>query len=605
MDELIKEFLDESFFMLDECEEAFLKLDDESNRKEELARIFRVAHTIKGTSGSIGLTSLATFAHTVEDCLDVLRNNPSLLRPEITSLLLKANDQFRTYMKHLKAGTEDSWNVDSLTQEIAEVAKALHAKQGKESTDEPAAEPVPRQEASLDHWPEKWPQTSPEYSKEMTEEKPAPVPSPAQRAEADARPSNKASGNVIKVDATRLDSMVDLIGELVVIKSQVLQVFDNCSTAHSEMESLLSLLDKTVRELQDKSLQMRMTSIKPVFLKLQRTIRDLSVQLGKPVDIQIHGEDMEIDRSMIELLGDPLMHMVRNSLDHGIESTQSRMEKGKSEKGVITLSARHSSGRILIEISDDGDGIRREKVLRRAMERNLIPRGINPEQMPDEEVFQLLFAPGFSTAEKVTEISGRGVGLDVVKSNVTKLRGSIEIHSRPGNGTTFVISLPLTTAITDGIVVMVDGQHVIMPLAGIREIAQISECRFVDVDTTNRAVMLRGELFPLVNLRAELQLRTRGEDAWKIDRGGMIVVVDTITDSFAIMVDAVLGQSQVVIKSLGQNLTESNGLAGAAILGDGKVGLVVDFDGIAVMARASIEQIHSRAVRGAKELAYA
>jgi two-component system chemotaxis sensor kinase CheA len=300
--------------------------------------------------------------------------------------------------------------------------------------------------------------------------------------------------------------------------------------------------------------------------------------------------------------------MIRNSLDHGIESPRTRLEKGKSEKGTISLAARHSSGRILIEISDDGDGIRRDKVLRRAIEKNLIPTAVDPEKLSDEEVYQLLFTPGFSTAEKVTEISGRGVGLDVVKSNISKLRGSIDIRSRPGNGTTFVISLPLTTAITDGIVVIVNGQHVIMPLAGIREISQISECRFVDVDTRNRAVMVRGELFPLVDLRAELNFGSKAKRSGEAQEPGMVVIADTVTTSYAMTVDEVVGQSQVVIKSLCSHACDTHGLAGAAILGDGKVGLVVDFDSIAVLARQAMEQMRSRGrdvERAQKERVYA
>lgn len=558
MKELEKQFIEEIGFMLEECEESFLKMEDPNARSEELVRIFRVAHSIKGSAGAIGLMPLSEFAHTVEDCLSVLRAAPELLTPEVSSLLLKACDSFRAYIGLMIEGKHSRWNPGGLKRQLTEAIAAL---QGN-----------------------------------------APCHSDApQVPECGAAEAEPASGQLrtgsIKLDTSRLDSILDLIGELVVIKSQVLEAFQASAASNTVQNSLLALFDKTVRELQDRTLTMRMTVIKPVFLKLQRISRDLSHKLGKPLEVTVSGEELELDRSMIELLADPLIHIVRNAIDHGLETAESRAAAGKPEKGALAINARQGGGRILIEIRDDGGGIDREKVLRRAVERGLLPSGLDFGAIPAAEVTDLLFRPGFSTAERVTDVSGRGVGLDVVKANVAKLKGTIEIESTLGKGTCFTISLPLTTAITDGIVVLAESVRMILPMEGIREIAEITEADLLPMGSTAVVARIRDQLVPLLGLRelfgeSEMQVMNSAAGCLSARRRigkQTVVVVRSLDRVVGLVVDVVVGQSQVVVKPLGPAFQENSGLTGVAILGDGKIGLVLDIDSIGLLTQAADE----------------
>lgn len=399
---------------------------------------------------------------------------------------------------------------------------------------------------------------------------------------------NKSQTSTIKVDTGRVDSVLDAVGELVVLKNQLVHDETVRSGVNLRLEAIVDQLDKAVRELYEKTLSIRMTPLKSMFIKIQRIVRDVSISLDKPVDLQLIGEETEVERTVFELLGDPLVHLVRNSMDHGVEKKEVRQERGKSLTAKVVVSAKQSGGNVIIDIADDGGGINREKVLNKAIERGFVPAGVDPATIPDEQVFQYIFQPGFSTADKISDLSGRGVGLDVVKSNLDKINGKINIFSKAGQGTTFRLTIPLSTAITDGIIVALDGARYILPIHSIREIVRVQPKDYTSISGAGKVASIRGHLVPVIDVSKTLgsinwalnkrdnQLAQKKENSLSARREEtMLVIIESMTGQMAFPVDDVLGQAQVVVKpiSMGQQIPE---VAGAAILGDGRTVLILE-----------------------------
>jgi two-component system chemotaxis sensor kinase CheA len=384
----------------------------------------------------------------------------------------------------------------------------------------------------------------------------------------------------LKVDATRIDSVLDLVGELVVLKSQLVNktepyVFD------VSLAAVVSLLDKTVRELQDKALAIRMMPIKPLFLKMQRMAHDLGLKMGKDLTVEMEGEDTELDRMVVEQLGDPLLHLVRNAIDHGLESPEARRSSGKDATCSLRLMASQSGGRIIVRIVDDGRGIRRELVIRKALEKGLLKADTPPSSLTDQDVFALLLKPGFSTADKVTDISGRGVGLDVVNNQIKKLKGSLIIKSEEGRGSSFEISLPLTASVTDGMIVEIAGQLLIIPMDRIRELVTIDPRHLVGLEGDQRLLNVRGQLLPIICPRAFLTPDAQGTETPKL-----AVVMEHHERQYALEIHSVLGQMQVIMKPIPSTLPRDI-IAGVTILGDGQVALVADVGGMVQSCHAA------------------
>lgn len=622
MQELEKQFIDDIGFLLDDCEESFLNLDVESRRPEELAKIFRVAHSIKGSADAIGLTSIAEFAHKVEDCLAILREKPQLVFPMVISLLLQAGDEFRKYIALLREQKHSQWAADELKLQIVDLNAILQSPDPAAAlgTATPPVPAVPTQgeiaaPVVAETSAKELPQNVIPFNDPPPKEVPRKEISPKEIPGKDLAPAS--SNTAIKLDSSRIDTVLNLVGELVVIKSQMLQAFFDAGSSNTQENALLTLFEKTVRELQDQALTMRMTAIKPVFVRVQRIMRDLSLKLEKPIDVIMEGEDLEVDRSMIDLLTDPLIHIVRNSLDHGIEPAPVRQAKGKPKTGTIRLCTKQAGGRIVIEISDDGAGVSRDKVLQRAIERELVRPGVNPQTLSDAEVYDFLFMPGFSTAEKVTELSGRGVGLDVVKSNVHKMKGTIELLSTHGKGTLFRISLPLTTAITDGVVAVVENLRVILPIDEILEIIDIRGKSLTRICDRHQIIKVRDSLIPIFRIEdvlkhssielkdyqmwdsAEAQKLAESSQSGSLRKSETVMIMRGAGEPFGIIVTAVIGQSQVVVKPLGPTFESGNGLSGVAILGDGRLGLVLDVGRVAqlVLKQNILDPSHSNEKR--------
>lgn len=389
---------------------------------------------------------------------------------------------------------------------------------------------------------------------------------------------SRLQSRTVKVDTAKLDNLFDLVGELVIANTLVcgeMQSVNNNGTSKN-----LSQLSKITKDIQDQVMSMRMVSLKQTFQKMSRLVRDVSLHAGKKIKLTISGEDTELDKNVIEEIADPLVHILRNSIDHGIEPENERIAKGKPKEGTIRLSAFHRGGNIIIEIEDDGKGLQKDMIVKKAIEKGLIN---DQSELNDNQIYNLIFAPGFSTADKVTNISGRGVGTDVVKKNIEKLRGKVEVTSEEGNGTVFTIKLPLTLAIIDGIVVNVGDTRYIIPTTSIEESIRPKKEEISTIKNQGEVINMRGNLFPLVRLHKLYNIDTTKTNPWE----AIVVIVESEGGRFSILVDELLGQQQVVIKSLGDRFKDVKGISGGAILGDGKVGLILDTSGIRDAALAA------------------
>ncbi len=406
-------------------------------------------------------------------------------------------------------------------------------------------------------------------------------------AKAAAAPRTDSESSSIRVSVEKIDSLINLVGELVITQAMLSQLSEDLDPTHFErLQQALAQLEHNTRDLQESVMSIRMLPISFIFSRFPRLVHDTSARLGKQVELILQGEHTELDKSVIEKLSDPLTHIVRNSIDHGIETPAERLAAGKPAQGSVKLAASHQGGSVVVEISDDGRGLSRERILAKAREKGLAVH----DGMTDADVWQLIFMPGFSTAEAVTELSGRGVGMDVVRRNIQAMGGRIDIDSAPGMGTRMSIRLPLTLAILDGLIVAVEQVNYVVPLTYIVESLQ---ARADDVrglaGEESTVIRVRGEYLPLFSLNQLLRI---GAEPMPAEQG-IVVILESEGKSFALQVDELVGQQQVVIKSLEQNFRRIDGIAGATIMGDGSVALILDVDALPRLA-AQGEPTHER-----------
>lgn len=382
---------------------------------------------------------------------------------------------------------------------------------------------------------------------------------------------------MLKVDTDKLDSLFDLVGELVVTHSLIEEQFVGGENQNNDASRNLSQLGKIVKDLQDQSMSLRMVPLKQTFQKMSRLVRDIGSSLGKNIKFEVSGEDTELDKTVIEKVADPLVHILRNAVDHGIESNEDRLKANKLKEGHVLLAAFHRGGNIIIEIKDDGKGLSKERILNKAIEKGIIS---DPASLSDEQIFNLIFAPGFSTAEKITNVSGRGVGMDVVKRNIENLQGKVEIASEEGKGSVFTIKLPLTLAIIDGIVIRVGNTRYILPIISVEESIQPDKEVLSTIRQKEEVLNIRGEVIPLVRLNKLFMIDGKKDNPWE----AIVVIIQAENTKLGLMADDLIGQQQVVIKSLGKRFKMCKGISGAAIMGNGEVGLIMDVNGIKELA---------------------
>jgi two-component system chemotaxis sensor kinase CheA len=454
-EELYADFFVEALGLLDDFEETFVNMESSDSPEKDMSQIFRVAHSIKGGAGALGFKEITEFTHCLEDILSYLRIHPEKLTPEIVTLCLDSADQLRKCFLNLQKNPQavTHFNMTKLKEVSLSLNGNLHgdsdASQENLENEIKSSEDVSLENSELmpslnTKEPQNFEnsQVSDLSSKiESVQEvvSKQSLASEAQASEGDKSNKSQAKNSrIIKVDAHRLDNILDIVGELVVLKNQLLHDDAFRVSESTRAASVIDQIDKNVRDLYDKTLGMRMTPLKALFTKLQRIVRDVSLQLDKSVQLKLQGEDTEVERNVFDLLSDPLVHIVRNALDHGIEIPEKRKAANKPAQASLTIFAQQSGGKVVIEVIDDGNGIDREKILKKAIEKDLVTPNMNVAQMSDEQVFQFLFMPGFSTAEKISDLSGRGVGLDVVKTNLEKINGKIDVKSKLGHGTTFI-----------------------------------------------------------------------------------------------------------------------------------------------------------------------
>lgn len=569
--DLLGDFLTESMDSLAAAEAALLELEADPTNEEAVNTVFRAFHTVKGTSAFLGLGRIAAFAHEAESLLSRVRDHEIAYTRACAELSLASSDMLRALLEVVRDAAANgtvmrvpsgySALLDALAtydpahEDTAVIQAATHALAQ-------AAEAVPSADAEA---------TTTVVSPSVVSTTPtAAAVAPAADDAAKRGPARDNGGDAtIRVRTDRLDRLIDMVGELVIAQSMIAGDTELDVRVQHELARKITHAGKIVRELQDLSMSMRMIELRPTFQKLARVVRDTAVKAGKEVTFSVAGEDVEIDRQLADLLGDPLVHMVRNAVDHGVERPDERVAAGKARTGSVRLHAYHASGNVVVELIDDGRGLHREKIVAKAIEKGLIE---SDKGMSDSEVFNLIFAPGFSTAEKVTDISGRGVGMDVVRRNLEAIRGRIDITSAPGQGTTFAIRLPLTLAVTDGMLVRVGQERYVVPTTNIHMSFRPEPSMLSSVVGKGEVVLLRGELMPIVRLHRLFDVPNANEDPMN----GLLMIVGDAERRTALLVDELLGQQQVVAKSLGGALGKVAGVSGGAILGDGRVGLILD-----------------------------
>jgi len=635
-DEIVREFLVESYENLDRLDQELITLERDPGNRETLASIFRTIHTIKGTSGFLAFNQLGAVTHVGESLLARLRDGLLCLTPEITTALLSMVDAVRQMLKSIEAaGNEGQRNDQEL---IATLTRLLQT----DAKAEPAPEPAPAKEKNKEAQPKDSPppvpnlgdiligqgkvkvsevweaveqQSSgdPRHVGEILVEKGAVKEQDVVEAlttQQQAR-GQSASDSTIRVDVGQLDRLMNRVGELVLLRNQIVQYTN--SSEDSELQGTSQRLNLLTTELQEGVMKTRMQPIGNIWSKFPRTVRDVALGCGRQVRIEMEGKETELDKTIIEAIKDPLTHLVRNAVDHGIEPPEARKAAGKNPEGLLFLRAFHEGGQVNIEITDDGAGLSRDKIVNKAIQKGLI----SPDQaarLSDREFTNLIFMPGLSTAEKVTNVSGRGVGMDVVKTNIEKIGGTVDVQSKPGQGTTVRMKIPLTLAIIPALIVTTAGDRYAIPQVSLLELVRLEgEQVRKGIELVNGAPVyrLRGRLLPLVYLKQELKadaanaaaavqpqhpdLRTSVEQSVLDLESANIVVLRADDRQFGLVVDEINDTEEIVVKPLSKQLKSINTYAGATIMGDGKVALILDVMGLAQRASV-VGEVRDRAV---------
>ncbi|HTZ83582.1 MAG TPA: chemotaxis protein CheW [Candidatus Acidoferrales bacterium] len=651
MDDIVKDFLIESRENLDRLDQELVHLESDPTSKELLSSIFRTIHTIKGSCGFLGFTHLEKVAHVGENLLSKLRDGALRLNAEITSGLLAMVDAVRRMLDEIQATERDGANdypellarLQSLQQpadaanaasvvsiagasgdprppagiRIVEVPDVPDGDQATGAANSSGLQSASSAAAPADAIPSQFlPSTSkiggllvdrgciaPENLALALQEQERGdrrrlgeilVALGFCRAEdingamqiLDSRSRNAGGVETVRVGVELLDTLMNLIGELVLARNQLLQVA--ASTQDSAVQPVSQRMNLIVTEVQEQVMKTRMQPIGNLWNKFPRTVRDLALNCGKEAQLEMEGQDTELDRTILEAIKDPLTHLIRNAVDHGIELPEARKKAGKAPAGRLKLRAYHEGGKVHIEISDDGAGLNVEKLRKKALERGMI----TPQQaslMAERDIFNLIFLPGFSTAEKVTNVSGRGVGMDVVKTNVERISGAIDIQSTAGKGTTIHVSIPLTLAIVPALIVNCRGERFAIPQISVLELVGLDGASDQKIELVQGAPVyrLRGNLLPLVYLDCELRLATA--EMADLSRLSDIVVLQAENRQFGLVVDEILDTEEIVVKPLGSQLKNVEAFSGATIMGDGRVALILDIVGLAQRAKVLAE----------------
>jgi len=626
LQEILEDFLVEAFELVEQIDQDLVELESNPEDLELLNRIFRVAHTVKGSSSFLNFDVLTKLTHHMEDVLNKARREELKITPEVMDVILESVDMMKGLLEGIKeSGTDTQCGIeiddicnrfDAISQgkSLAEVAEAAPKEEEKteEVQEEPEEEPdysnmtdeeveAEIQRLLEEKMKEKEAKKAKKKAQEAKKETPKETKTePAKEALAPATTANTPAPKndtnntkkvpttpeqTIRVEVKRLDHLMNLIGELVLGKNRLLKIYDDVEERYEgekfleELNQVVSAVSLVTTDLQIAVMKTRMLPVSKVFNKFPRLVRDLSRELNKEIELVTSGEDTELDKSIVEEIGDPLVHMIRNSCDHGIESPEEREAKGKPRKGTVKLQAYNEGNQIVIAIEDDGAGMDPEFLKKKAIEKGVITER-EAAQLTDKEAYALIFRPGFSTAAKVTGVSGRGVGMDVVKTNIEKLNGIIDIDSEVGKGSVFKLKIPLTLAIMQSLLVSVQEEFFAIPLASVLETVRISIDEIYTIEGKN-VLRIRNEILPLVRLSDMFgveQVFDTGEHVY-------VVIIGLAESKLGIIVDGLVGQEEIVIKSMGDYLQGIEGIAGATIRGDGGVTLITDVAAMMKLAK--------------------
>ncbi|TGL59058.1 chemotaxis protein CheA [Leptospira sarikeiensis] len=590
---LLSEFVSEARDLIDSAETALLALEEEidtlgQGNPETINRAFRFFHTLKGSSGLLKLETVVKITHLGETLLDTLRNQNKVTEFAFSDDLMETLDLLRKIFDRVEEERTDSGFEQETTIIRAKLQEQLNRIANGDGTEKnpPASKFGFFEEAPAA------PKGFGFFDSEETKD-PAPIieklsisqegPSTIQ----EVQPIEKKKD--IRISTDKLDQLMDFMGELVIAESNVIHHPELDGIRLEGFRSAARHLHKIVRDIQEVTLSMRMVPLSATFQKMNRLVRDLQKRSQKRLDFKIGGEDTEVDKSVVEIIQDPIIHLLRNSMDHGLESPEERAELGKKEKGVIRLQARQSANEVWILVGDDGRGLDREKILNKAKEKGIL-KG-NPDEMTDKEVFQLIFTPGFSTAEKLTDISGRGVGMDIVLQNIRKLGGKVEVRSKKGEGTTFILRIPLTLGIIEGTVFEVGGTYLTLPTIEISELVSLKNQKMIHPYKDQEVLDLRGIYIPVIRINDLLGLREKLEYKSK---NPVLIILENEDRFLGILVDEVLGNQNIVIKPLTSSIQKAQGVNGFTILGNGRVSLILD-------TKFLFEKFHGGAASGPQE----
>ncbi len=553
--EIVESFIVETREILEELDNNLLELEQNVGDRDLVDKIFRAVHTVKGTAGFLSLEQISVLAHHFEDVLNKLRRGDLVLQPGMMDVMFEAFDLMKVLLQQVVDQQLVELDLSGIIGRLQAISEGTFR-----PDDVATAQSAPVPAASPD---------------------PAPTGAPAADAgasggKAPARARGDRATETIRVDVHRLDNLMDLVGELVLGRNRLLQLVSDLNDTEAQAELYRELLDTSTQidyittELQGAVMHTRMVQIGRVFNKFPRLVRDIAREFGKEIALTLEGQETEVDKSLIEEISDPLVHLIRNASDHGIEKPDVRLAAGKPRQGQIRLSAAHEGNHIVIRVQDDGAGMNPEKLKQHAIQRGLItPR--EAMDMKDQAAFDLIFSPGFSTAAKVSQVSGRGVGMDVVKTNITRLNGTIQIESEPGKGTCFTLQLPLTLAIIQSLLVRLADETFAIPLHSVIEVVGLREG---DVQTIHgrEVIRLREQVLPLVRIGRTLSVKDAHRDA----HHAYAVIVGIAHHRLGLMVDALIGQKEIVIKPLGSFLKQTRCITGSTILGDGRVIMILD-----------------------------
>lgn len=571
MKEIIDSFIVETTEIFEKLDNDLLQLEKNPSDKDLVNRIFRAVHTVKGTAGFLSLDQMSTLAHKFEDVLNKLRREELKFQPAMMDAMFEAFDLMKTLLKQVVDHKLEEIDLTNIITKLELISKgetlktegnSFSSSKGMRETSTPSIKDndgIIQEPAKHDEALERTGQSTPATSNESKGK------------------GTNITETTIRVDINRLDHLMNLVGELVLGRNRLTQIASTLSEEDKNDEFVRQLtetstqIDFITTELQSAVMKTRMVPIGRIFNKFPRLVRDLSKEFSKDIELIVIGEETELDKSVTEEISDPLVHLIRNAVDHGIENPAERLRIGKPAKGTVTLAARHEGNHIIIEVQDDGRGLDPEKLKQKALEKGLISES-EAREMKIEDCHNLIFLPGFSTAQKVTNVSGRGVGMDVVKTNITKLNGIIEVDSSAGMGTKFTLKLPLTLAIIQGLLVDVGQETFAIPLNSVVEVVRTSLEEVLTVHG-KEVIRLRERILPLLKISEILNVPS----PYEVERKNFYTVVVAIANKqFGIVVDKLVGQKEIVIKPLGAYLKNIQGIAGSTILGDGRVIMILD-----------------------------